>query len=232
MELPKKYLSYSAMSMWEKSPYEFRQKYYENKKPPESPEIIFGKKIAKLLETRDVDGDPILSMVPRYSVPEHKIEVMVEDVPVLGYLDSFEPKTNSFLEYKTGRPMANGAARWDRLSVAKHEQLDIYSLLIQLKYGSVDRHCKLIWIPTRYKKELVEFDGKTLEAKGNEIQFSGSPPQIFERTIYQWERDRIKEKIIRIAHEIELDWKEYRQRGIGDREKAGAVAASQKSLAA
>lgn len=209
MDLPKKYLSYSAISLWERNKQEFRERYYENKKSPETPEIILGRKIAKILESGEVAHDPILQAVPRYSHPEHKLEVTIGEIPILGYLDSFDPQTNSFLEYKTGRPNNDGSPRWDDLSVAKHEQLDIYSMLIKEKYGSVNNKCTLVWIETAYKKEQIEFDGRILEAKSSEIILTG-PVRTFTRTIFEWERTRMKDKIIRIAKEIENDWIHYK----------------------
>lgn len=210
MNLPKKYLSYSAISLWEKNKDGFRKKYYENVPQKETPEMIYGKKIAKLLETGRFIDHQILGKIPRYSKPECKIEVMIEDVPVLGFLDSFNPETNAFIEYKTGRETIDGRPRWDKVAVHKHEQLDMYSLLIKEKYGSVDNLCHLVWLRTIFEQKTKEFSGMTLTSDTPNVRIDGHF-EVFERRIFEYERQAIKDKIIKIAKEIEEDYEYYQK---------------------
>lgn len=212
MELPRSYLSYSSISLWEKNKDGFRKRYYENVKDPETPEMAFGKKIAKLLE----DNDPLMAKIPRYSSPEHKIEVIIGEVPLIGYVDSFEPGPNSILEYKTGRAKPDGKPRWDAVEVARTDQLPMYSLMVKEKYDTVDNRTRLVWLRTLTKQKSIEFDGHMLMGSGYDMELDPDhEPQAFERIVYEYERQFMKEKIIRVAREIEDDFKSYKRTNIG-----------------
>src|SRR5574338_1078197 len=100
LNLPKKYLSYSQMNTWLKNKEAYRSRYYRGEKQHENPEMLFGKKIAKMLE--DPKDHPVLSKIPHYSISEYGIKTEVDGIPVIGYIDSYDPDTKSFLEYKTG----------------------------------------------------------------------------------------------------------------------------------
>lgn len=202
--LPRSYLSYSSWSLWKKNKQAFRQKYYLNEASFETVETVFGKNIAKRLE----DKDPALSFIPSYSKSEHGIETLIGDVPVKGYLDTFEPKTFSFGEYKTGHLNKDGKAPWDIVKVAKHDQLPFYSLLIESKYGKVDRVTYLHWIETKFKEKKIMFEGIELIADTRELELTGRI-ETFKRIIPKWERDEIKKSIIKVAEEISLDYTQY-----------------------
>jgi hypothetical protein len=205
--LPRSYLSYSSWSLWKRDKQAFRRKYYFNEAPFETVETIFGKKIAKRLE----DKDPELSFIPSYSKSEHGIETLIGDVPVKGYLDTFEPDTFSFAEFKTGHLSKNGKSPWDEVKVARHDQLPFYSLLIEAKYGKVDRVTYLHWIETAFKEKKIMFDGMELIADTRELQLTGRI-ETFKRIIPKWERDNIKESILLVAREISEDYSLFLKR--------------------
>jgi hypothetical protein len=108
--------------MWKGSKKTYRKRYYENEPNFYSVEAKFGSEVATMIE-KDHSS---VKHIKKYSEPEHKFIVEMGGVEVIGFLDSFDPETNSFLEYKTRRD--NAKKQWDQKRVDKHKQLDFYSL--------------------------------------------------------------------------------------------------------
>lgn len=206
LTLPKKYLSYSAIDLWSKSKDGFRKRYYLNEPFIETPETAYGKVVHKWIET----GDPRAKNVPSYNLHEARIELMIGEVPMIGYIDSLCEHTARFYDYKTGRPKPDGSLRWDPVEVARTDQLPFYSLFLKEKSGHVEDLCHLIWLPTTYKKKQIEFQGHTLESDSRDIEWSGEV-HCFPRIIREYERKAAKDKIIRCANEISKDYEEYRK---------------------
>lgn len=117
----------------------------------------------------------------------------------MGYIDSFDPEHKRFLEYKTGHQP------WDAVRVAKHEQLDFYSLMIKRTEGSVHNTCMLLWMPTKKVQKCIDFDGLELCSDEYTIAFDGEL-QSFERTIYEYERKAIEKEIYQVAKDIAEDY--------------------------
>lgn len=209
--LPRGYLSYSAYILWKKDKEGFRRKYYENEKPFETVETIFGKKIAKMLEENEgiiTLADGTQKKIRSHDIMEKRIEVSLNGIPLMGYLDSFCNERKAIIEYKTGHLSKDGKVPWDRIKVLKHKQLDFYSLLIELKYGDVDPNCWLIWLETKFQKDTREFAGHKLEAQTRRLELSGNVLE-FPRIIYKYERENIKKDIIKVALEIHEDYEKY-----------------------
>jgi len=188
----KDYISYSSYTLWKQNKDAYRRKYYDGGESISSPELVFGKKIARLLEDKELDH------IEKYKVMEQKIMVEIDGVKVLSYLDSYQPY--KFLEYKTG------VVSWTKTRVQKHLQLDWYSLMIQKWKGKVQDQCKLIWIETT--KEKINYHGHKIEGG---IRLTGKV-EVFKRSVKQWERDLLEKEIIKTAHEIRRDYKETLQR--------------------
>lgn len=207
--LPRTYLSYSSWSLWKKNREAFRRKYYLNEPSFENVETIFGKKIAKMLEDKEqIKKHPVLSLIPSYSLAEHGIDVVINDIPVKGYLDTFDPETFSFGEFKTGHLNKDGKAPWNRVKVFKHDQLPFYSLLVEKKYGKVNRVTNLHWIETKFKEKMIVFDGIELIADSRELELTGRI-ESFKRIIPKWERELIRKDIIKVAGEISEDYTNF-----------------------
>lgn len=202
LNLPKKYLSWSAINLWNINKEQFRDRYYRNIKFPDTVYTLFGKEVHKALETEKFKD------VPRYSHSEYKIEVLIEDIPILGYIDSFEESTHTLLDYKTGSMKADGSPRWTQSDVEKHDQLPFYALLVKEKFGSVDKNCKLVWLVTRNKKKTDDFAGLSLEGDSTELELTGDV-FTFNRKIAKWEHDRIREIIVQSAKDISQDYTEF-----------------------
>lgn len=204
--LPRGYLSYSAYSLWQSDKTRFRQKYYEGIDNFQTAETIFGHKIAKSLE----DGQKIEG-IKEYEKAEKKIEVeLVEGLKILGYLDGFTEETLKIIELKTGHLDKNGKAPWDNLKVRRHKQLVFYCLLVNLKYGKYNPDVTLQWLETEFKREQIEFDGHILLGETKNLELTGRV-ETFDRHIEQWELDKMKEDIIRVALEISNDFTAYEQ---------------------
>jgi hypothetical protein len=198
--LPKPYLSYSAWYLWKTNKEEYRKRYYEGKKSFETVETIFGKKVAKKLEEDDtIKGS------------ETRIEVTLKTgLKLLSYLDGFDEETLSITEYKSGHKNKAGRAPWDNIKVKKHKQLDWYSLMVKEKYGKVNPFVKLIWLETRFKNKETTFAGHILKTQSRELELTGYS-KTFNRRIVQWERDKIKNDILKTALEISNDYTLWQQ---------------------
>jgi hypothetical protein len=207
--LPKKYLSYSSWSLWKKNKDAFRRKYYLNEPSFETVETIFGKKIAKMLEDKEaIKLHPILSNVFHYPLVEYPIDIIIEDIPIKGYIDTFDDKLLYFREYKTGHLGRDGKFPWDSVKVSRHDQLPFYSFLIEEKFGEVNNTTHLDWIETKWREKSMDFSGHTLVAESRELELTGKI-ETFKRIIYKWERKLIKEDIIKVAKEISEDYTNF-----------------------
>lgn len=212
LNLPKKYLSYSAWALWNKSKAQFREKYYLGKPSVTTPETIFGNKIGKMMEDpEEIKKCPVLSSITNYPIKEHGIEIFVGDVKVMGYLDQFHPELNAIVEMKTGHLSQDGTAPWSQLKVEKHKQLDWYSMMVEEKYGKVQDECELIWLETDWKEEIINYKGHKF-SKGRQLYLTGKV-ETFKRNVYDWQRKKIKEDIIRTAFEISEDYTRWLECG-------------------
>lgn len=203
--LPKPYLSYSARELWLRSKDQYRKRYYLGEEGPASPEMLFGKRIAKLLEEHP--NDPLVAHIPRYTVAEYKIETEIDGVPTLAFLDSFEPDTLQFLDHKTSRKTSAGKDPWDRVRVAAHEQLPFYSMLVKHEHRAVHPVAKIVWIETEFDKQTH----KGILATNRKMKLTGRV-EVFERRIAEWERKRQRTLHREVAEAISEDyqlWKKH-----------------------
>lgn len=207
---PKTLLSYSGFRLWKENKEKYRDRYYRGLPSPDSAEMIFGKQIAKILEDEKATTvHPILRLVPRYKQPEYRLEVDLDGVRVQGYIDSFDPKNNAFYEYKTGHKSWDGKDPWDRVKVAKHEQLPFYSLLIAEHLGKVTRKCHLVFLETEMVVKEQTFQGQSFGLTMKEPRLTGRI-EVFPRIVYGYERARIRQSILDIAKEITEDYQQYK----------------------
>ena len=197
LNLPKKYLSYSAIDCWLKSPKQYRQRYYEKSPFISTPEINFGKEIGEKLENKDTSLDHI----KQYSKPEHRFEIDIEGIPVMGFIDSYCPDTKSILEYKTSRTKF-----WTPKTVAKHKQLDLYSLAIEMTEGEVNDDLELIWMETEKYDEITT--GLIPSTGAYKMRLTGEV-KTFPRTVTSDERQAMRDLVIEVAHDISKDYTAY-----------------------
>jgi len=134
-------LSWSAISSFKYDPEQWYRKYILGQKEPPSEAMIFGKYVGDRLAS---DPD-FLPEVPRYKVFEQKLTGKVGNIPLLGFLDGFNPETRAFYEYKTS---AN-TKRWTSKTVQEHGQILMYMYLLYTNYGIAPEKigCHLVYIP-------------------------------------------------------------------------------------
>ena len=185
------------------NPAEYRRNYYEGIKMPQTKEMKFGHELAKGLE----DGTilPSSLKLPAYKVTEQRIDVLIDGVPVLAFLDTFEPDTLSFRERKTGKKP------WDSVRVHTHDQLPFYMLCVREKFGDYDKTTHLDWLETRDSAGTAEFGGILMESPdAGGIEYTGRI-ETFKRNIAQWELARMKRRIRGTAEAISEDFTSWQK---------------------
>ena len=197
LNLPKPYLSYSALDLWKKNKNAFRKKYYENIPQPDTVYTLFGKEVHEAISKDDRYA------AFRLPVDEKKMEVRIDGVPVMGYIDTFDPDTFSFGEYKSGIMKPDGTPRWTQLDVNKHDQLPFYSLLIEEKFGVRVNHTYLLWLVTEMYEEKRKMGGAVLGSE-RRLRLTGEY-HVFNRQMFQYDRKRMRKWIKDSAKEISED---------------------------
>ncbi len=201
---PKKYLSYSQMRLWLEDKAKYRDRYYRGIEDRGSKELFFGSEVAKGLEDKTI----VVPGLELYPEPEHSIKADVDWVPFNAYIDQYWPERHKFRETKTGRMKRDGSARWTQKAVDEHMQLDVYSLMIQVKHGWVDEECHLDWLHTRPKTDCMEWNGHQVCQEGRGMELTGEVTT-FRRVITQTERDRVRGLILSVAREISEDYRRF-----------------------
>ena len=156
MKLPRGYLSWSQMDLFQKNPEEYKRVYIlGEERNISNPYLDFGKLLADGLEKNielDFELENLKLLLPKYKIAEKKIEVKMNGIKLLGYIDSFNPKTKAIYEYKTGK------SRWTQDRADKHGQLDFYSVLIYVKYKVIPK-IELVWVETEQNR-IIRPTGK------------------------------------------------------------------------
>lgn len=137
---PKRPLSWSSISSFEYDPEQWFAKYILGEAQKESPEMKFGKLVADSFQT-----DKPLAPVTLYPVVEQPLNIVLDGIPLVGYIDTYHPETHSFREFKTGKKA------WDQERAQNHGQLRMYALMLYIthKVKPEDYTIHLDWIPTK-----------------------------------------------------------------------------------
>lgn len=197
--LPRGYLSYSQMNCFLTSPARFRKEYFENGPRLTSKYLSFGKDVHKLIEENK--HKEILPDLVVYDVREMEIRVDVLGVPVLAYIDNYDPEKNVFRDTKTG------LVPWDKAKVIKLGQLPFYAVALKHKLGKTPEYCHLDWIETKEGKTeaVVEDFWRTNET---ELNITGRVFS-FQRNFDDREIDKMEKLIVKTAHQISDAYKEF-----------------------
>jgi hypothetical protein len=188
--LPKPHCSWSQINCWMSNPERFRREYFENSAKLDTKFLQYGKGIAKLIESGK--HKELLPGLIVYDVPEFEIRTELQGIPLLSYLDSYDPALNVFREVKTGK------IPWTQSKVQKHDQLTFYATALKLKTGKMPEYCDLDWLET--KEGIIEVDDFWRE---NEklIQVTGRIVT-FHREFDEREVERMENLIVKCAEEI------------------------------
>lgn len=188
--LPRTYLSASQMECWLSNPARYRKEYFENGDKLDTKYLRFGSDIAKMIEEgryKELFPDLIV-----YDEHEYEIRCEIAGIPILSYLDSYDPVNNVFRDNKTG------IVPWTQTRVQKSNQMLFYATALKWKTGKMPEYCDLDWLETRERvTEKVDFwrDGDTIiNVTGRIISFH--------REFDEREIERMENLIIRVANEI------------------------------
>lgn len=132
-------LSWSAISSFEYDREQWYRKYVLNIQDPPSYAMEFGKKFALAIE----NGAP-LAPVTILPVVEQKLEVMFGDIPLIGFIDTYDHDRRIVGEFKTGKK------EWTQKRVDEHGQIDMYLLMLFIthKIAPEEYSCFLEYVPT------------------------------------------------------------------------------------
>src|SRR5574343_114539 len=169
--LPRGYLSYSAIALYEKNKPAYREKDYFGASSFSNKETRFGSKIHKLIETEP--DHPWIRHIPRFDTPEYAIDIEIDGIRVKGQIDSFCSKSGNFREYKNGHTTSKGEVPWNDLKVRKLDQLPWYAMLLDNlpnNYYTGYRTAYLDWIETEQYTPKEEFGGVVIQGVDQELQ--------------------------------------------------------------
>jgi hypothetical protein len=160
--LPRGYLSYSAIMLWETNKEAYRKRYYYGEEGYSNKGMSFGRQVAKELESKEKplteEMQTLKILLPKYDVAEKKLtaEIKTKDgiINLLGYVDSYRNKDHAIREYKTGK------VPWTQRKVDSHPQLDMYAAIVYINEQKLPKELWLDWIETQYTDKGVELTGR------------------------------------------------------------------------
>lgn len=154
----KRPLSWSQINNFKYNPDKWYKKYIlDIKDEISTPEQDFGKIFAKSCEDRKP-----LAPVTLYSEVEYPIFSTLEDIPMIGYIDTYEP-LKAFIDHKTG------AKEWTQKRANEHGQLKMYALMLYLnfKIKPEDLNIAIEWVKTEKKDNVVSLSEPITVSKFN-----------------------------------------------------------------
>ena len=199
IELPKGYLSFSAIQVWIANPERYKKLYFENDDMYgfSNAGMTYGSKVANALEhgleTGDMMTDTAMELLPKYDIQDKEIRATITtpegSVDILGKPDSMDSKTKNFIEFKTGK------VPWTQKKAEKTLQLKMYAVLIYLKYKVLLDKATLVWMET-----FVDEDGETRPT---------GTIKSFEVKLTLIDLIDTMALIVKVAKEIEAEWLIY-----------------------
>lgn len=196
--LPRTHLSWSQLSIWQSNPDRYRREYFENSAKLDTKFLQFGKGIAKLIESGK--HKELLPGLIVYEKPEFEIRTTLAGVPLLSYLDSYDPALNVFMEYKTAKRNKDGKDTWTQAKVQKHDQLPFYAVALRALTGKMPEYCDLVMIETKEERPESEIED-FWRSNEKEISLTGRM-KTFHRDFDERELERMERLIIKCANEI------------------------------
>lgn len=195
--LPKPHLSWSQLSCWLSNPNRYRREYFESGKKLDTKYLRFGKGIAEMVE-KGLHKQLLPDLIV-YEKPEFEIKTNVLEVPILAYLDTYNPEENIFREYKTGK------IPWTKAKVIKHGQLVFYATALKHSTGKIPEYCDLDWIQTKEGGVEVEDFWRSNEKQVNVTGVIKS----FHRPFDEREIEKMENLIVKVAEEISEAYRKF-----------------------
>lgn len=139
--------SWSQHSSFLYSPEQWFERYISGKETDKTPELEYGSKTGKSLET----DKEFMPHIPRQKVMEYELraihdhKVIKRKISLVGYADSFCDDTLILEEYKTG------VKKWDQKRADEHGQITMYLYILWLskKIQPHNVFCRIHWIETK-----------------------------------------------------------------------------------
>lgn len=194
--LPKGHLSWSQLQLWNSNKDRYIREYFAGGKRLDTKYLRFGKGIAQMIE--DGNYKDVLPDLIVYDKPEFKIETEINGVPILSFIDSYDPTFHVFREYKTGKHP------WTQAKVQKHGQLVFYAVALKRITGLVPWECHLDWIET---KDTVRESGGLW--KDEKVLSLTGKIKSFRRVFSEVEIRRMEDLIEKTAKEIDEAYKHF-----------------------
>ena len=170
---PKSYLSYSQMSVFERNPQEYADRYLYGKNHRISRNLKLGSDLAEGLEAGEATGNPLLDLVasrlPKFELMDQPIldekgieifferdkkkikvpylEDKKEKIPLLALPDTLHPTYSAFKEFKTS------TKKWTQKQADESGQITFYATAIWLAKGFLPGDIELICATTEYDTE-------------------------------------------------------------------------------
>jgi hypothetical protein len=198
IQLPKGYLSYSQLTLWQADPERYKLLYFEGRDELRSSNkaMDYGKVVADALEnaneTGDLMTDTAMSLLIKYDIADKEITTTLKtkdvEIPLIGRPDTMDSKTFAFREYKTGR------IKWTAKRAQNHLQMKFYAVLIFLEHKKTLKEAHLDWIETVTEEGIVKPTGHI-----ESFRVTFSLTDILDTMAL----------ITRIAKEIEVAWTSY-----------------------
>lgn len=199
IKLPRGYLSWTELWLWETNKEKYKKNYFEGKKDESIvPKRDWGKKFAESRERNESCEDPEAELARIFlpSVKDREVELKCwlnlnekEKVKLFGKPDGFDKKIMTLIEDKSG-------ANWTQRMVDTNGQLTFYSLIIWLKYKKLP------------KKILLNFLQTKDDGYGN-VSASGMPPRTFSTTRKLPDIFLMVNRISKAAKEINKEYLKY-----------------------
>lgn len=146
--------SWSQISSWQYDKSQWAFKYILGNVDEANNAMRFGSLVGESFTT----DDPMVPHIIRYPEMEYELTPKMNDIKLIGYLDSWHPDEKKLREYKTSQ----NSSRWNQKSVDEHGQLTMYALLLLLqdKIMPEDIEMHLDYIPVKengaFELELVD----------------------------------------------------------------------------
>lgn len=144
---PCPYFSWSSYNLFGHSPERWRKRYLLGEEGFQTPEMLFGKEMAKKRERGDDEGiEHIAMFLPKYPKREYEMTCEVDmygrKIVLLGIPDGVDLRRNIVADDKTGK-------KWTQAMADKAEQLTWYAFIYWKKKGVIPK-LHLNWIETEW----------------------------------------------------------------------------------
>ena len=190
--LPKPHLSWTQLNCWETSKKRYRKEYFECASKLDTKYLRFGKGIAEMIDNGTYKK--LLPYLIVYKETEYEIRTDICGVPILAYIDDYDPDVNLFREKKTGK------IPWTQARVIKHGQLLLYATALKHdeRVGKIPDHCHLDWMETAEGPVDVQDFWRQNERA---VKVTGKI-ESFKREFDEREIKKMEQRIVKAANEI------------------------------